>query len=164
MPLQYATGRVRIEWSSSADGDLVKIAGQLDELAELAKFCDRLGDPVRFDLEQVTFVNSIGLREWVKTLRALEARNARVILSRCSEAVVHHMNMVLAARGNAAIESFFAPYECEKCGHCASLCLDVAEHLDTFRSMEMPTRPCSACGATARMADLPESYLLFLES
>ena len=69
-----------------------------------------------------------------------------------------------AARGNAAIESFFAPYECEQCGHCASLCLDVAEHLDTFRSMEMPARPCTACGGTARMADLPESYLLFLES
>ena len=164
MPLQFATGRLRIEWSSSDSGDRVVLNGQLDELAELAAFCERLGTNVIIDLEQVSFVNSIGLREWVRTLRALDQRGAQVTLSRCSEAVVHHMNMVLSARGRAAVESFHLPYHCDRCDRQVSVCLSVAEHLETFRHMQVPEQPCAGCGRAMEMSDLPETYLMFLES
>lgn len=164
MPLQFATGRLRIEWSSSDHGDHVVLNGQLDELCELAAFSERLGTTVIFDLEQVSFVNSIGLREWVRTLRALDGRGAQITLSRCSEAVVHNMNMVLAARGRAAVDSFHMPYHCEFCDRHISVCLSVAEHLDTFRLMQAPEQHCSECGRAMQMSEMPETYLMFLES
>ncbi len=164
MPLQFATGRLRIEWSSSDAGDLVVLNGQLDELCELAAFTQRLGKNVTIDLEQVSFVNSIGLREWVRTLRALDQRGAHVTLSRCSEAVVHHMNMILAARGRAAVDSFHMPYHCDFCDRHISVCVSVAEHLDTFRHMQVPEQRCAGCGRAMEMSEMPETYLMFLES
>jgi len=164
MAVSYVTGRVEIEWSTSAEGDRVRLVGQLDELASLADFTGKLGGEVRFDLEQLTFINSMGLREWVRTLDALQGRNAHVTLARCSEAMVRQMNAVVVARGSASIESFFAPYECRPCDRVDSICLEVISHLDTLRELRFPTRLCAGCGAPMEPIELAESYLLFLES
>jgi len=163
MQERFTTGRVQLEWSQFGMEYRIAVVGQIDERAELVGFADRFTDNVVIDLANVSFVNSLGLREWIRMLYTLAERGVDVTLSRCSESMVHQMCMVVAAKGDSKIESFFAPYECDACGHVASVCLDVKEHLAAFRRLEVPDEPCPECSAGMEFNEIPERYLLFLE-
>ena len=163
MQERFTTGRVELEWSQFGMEHRVAVDGQIDERAELVEFSERLTDTVVIDLANVSFVNSLGLREWIRMLYELQERHVEVTLSRCSESMVHQMCMVVAAKGDSKIESFFAPYECDACGHVASVCLEVEENLAAFRRLEVPDEPCPECGQGMEFNEIPERYLLFLE-
>jgi len=143
---------------------LVTLTGQIDERADLPGLADRLGGDVQFVLEEVSFINSIGTRNWCRLMHRLIDAGARIHFARCSEAMVQQMNMVVDVKGTAAIDSFFAPYLCPVCQHEASLLVEVAPNLDRLRAGDVPTQPCPACSASMEFAELPERYLLFLDS
>jgi anti-anti-sigma regulatory factor len=156
-------GRVSVAVERTPAGDLLTLDGEMDDRATLSDLTDQLADNVIVDLGGVRFINSVGVREWILFLRALEDEGRRIVLRNCSEPMVHQMNMVVEARGPAEIESFYAPYLCETCAGEASIVLDVASHLPALKAQQMPTRPCPDCGGTMVFDDFPNRYLLFLE-
>jgi anti-anti-sigma regulatory factor len=159
--VRLTTGRLEIDWTPGRE-HFVVMHGQLDERADLESFAKQLADAVVLDLERITFINSIGVREWIRMLRALEMRKVRVVLRRCSEALVLQMNMILEMQTGTTVESFFAPYLCEDCGHESSRCLDVREHAAGLRRMQLPPQPCGECGSMMQFSEIPARYLLFL--
>lgn len=156
-------GRLDVRIEPTPTGSLVTLAGQVDDQSTLSAMAAELAGDVVIDLGGVRFINSIGVREWIGLLAGLEARGAKVTLRACSEPMVHQMNMVMEARGGAAIESFHVPYVCDACGGSASLILQVAAHAAALASRQVPTQRCPDCGGTMQFDDFPNRYLLFLD-
>jgi anti-anti-sigma regulatory factor len=155
--------RLDITVTTSDGGHLVTMSGQVDERSSIADYTGMLEGSVILDLEKVSFINSVGVRDWIRTLRELRERGVAVTLRRCSEAIVHQMNMIVEVRAGAEIESFFAPYECEDCGYEASMQLDAREHRELLARREAPVLGCAECGGSMTFSELGERYFLFLE-
>jgi anti-anti-sigma regulatory factor len=155
-------GRVEIAIVRERDQTLVRIDGQLDERAELLALVDQLRGKLVLDLAKVSFINSMGVRKWTELLLGLRQRCPSVTLRQCSEAMVYQMNMIIEARGDAHIESFYAPYHCDGCGHEESMCVSVPPNLAELRDQKAPELPCPQCDATMVFSEIPERYLLFL--
>ena len=160
--MKFTTGRLEVELSSAGKESRVELSGQLDERAELARVVEKIEGSVVFDLAAVSFINSIGVREWVRLLRQLHEKNVRVILRRCSEAMVHQMNMIVETVAHTRVESFFVPYMCVACGAEASMCIEVEPHLAELRHMQAPTQECLECGGKMSFSEIPARYLLFV--
>src|SRR5947208_7414 len=153
--MRISTGRLEIDWTPVGRDNFVAMQGQIDERADLENFAKSLADSVIIDLEKITFINSIGVREWIRMLRNFELRRVTVALRRCSEAMVHQMNMIVEMQTGAVVESFFAPFLCEDCGHEASRCIDLKENISALRRMETPSMPCTDCGSAMQFNEIP---------
>jgi len=156
-------GRLEIGVSRTPDGDVLTLKGQLDDQATLSELLDQIGTHVIIDLGGIRFINSVGVREWIVFLGALVERGTRVVLRRCSEPMVHQMNMVVEAGAGAQVESFFAPFVCSGCGSEQSVAIQVALIKDQLLARTVPPQPCPDCGDSMRFDDFPNRYLLFLE-
>lgn len=154
-------GRVEVERQDESAGTVVLLNGQIDENANLVALADELPKRVTFDLGLVSFINSMGVREWIRLLRALEARGVAVRLARCSEAMIHQINMIVDAQGHAEVASFFAPYACNSCGFETSLVVDVDVHKQRLQEYDAPELPCPHCEQPMQFSELPERYLAF---
>ena len=90
-----------------------RISGCIDDT--LTNFSSLFsGEPDLFiNLEEVTAINSFGIREWIKLMRML--KNARIQLTHCPKLFIDQVNMVSGVLPeNAQIVSFYVPYFSEK--------------------------------------------------
>ena len=70
-------GRLDVQIS----GNRVAFAGRIDDSAALGELVAKLPPgPIVIDTDGVTFVNSIGIREWRRLMRALRDRGSAVTL------------------------------------------------------------------------------------
>jgi anti-anti-sigma regulatory factor len=144
-------------------GDALALAGAIDETAALPQLLTRArGGHLVLDLGAVTFINSLGVRDWIRMQAAAQEANLAVELRRVSEPLVHQLNMIIATRGAARITSFFAPYACDACGREESLLIDAAVHHDRLLRLEPPPMACPECAAPMVFNDFPERYFSFL--
>jgi len=155
-------GRTVVSVGRAGDAHLVTIEGEMDDEATLSDLVDQLDGKVIIDLGGVRFINSVGVRAWIIFLHGLAEKHCRVVLRNCSERMVHQMNMVFEARGEAEVESFQAPYVCDECAAEHSVTLPVAPNRAAFELFKVPTQKCPDCGGTMQFDDLPNRYLLFL--
>ncbi len=160
--MKFTTGRLEVALSSSGQEHHVVLSGQLDERADLGQVADKLSGTVVLDLEHVSFINSIGVREWIRLLRALHEKGVRTTLRRCSEAMVHQMNMIVETVTHARVESFYVPYMCDACGGEASMCLEMEPHLAALKKLEPPVQVCPECSGKMTFSEIPARYLLFV--
>jgi len=140
---------------------VLTLSGQIDEFSRLGELASQLVPPLTIDLAGIRFINSIGVREWVRFLRVL-CPLGEVKLRRCSEPMVMQFNMIAGTLGKAEVESLLAPYECRACGLEESVELLVARDLALGLRSAPPERPCPRCGGQLSFADSPAHYLLFL--
>ena len=155
--------RTRASVSSSPAGDVLTLAGDIDDTASLTDYIAELRtNQVIIDLTGVTFINSVGVREWITFLDQLGQRGLKITLRNVSEPMVRQMTMVMEARGDATVESFFAPYTCPKCGDERALLINVGQHHDALAAQTPPALPCASCGAAAEFDEFPNRYLSFL--
>jgi hypothetical protein len=71
---------------------------------------------VVLDLADVTAINSVGIREWIKWIKAFPA-NVQISVRRCPKIIVDQINMVAGFLPSAAVvESFFVPYYSDATG------------------------------------------------
>ncbi len=148
-------GRLEIEVS----GSRVVLTGRIDDSATT------LGDllvhvppgDVVLDTSGVTFINSIGMREWMRLIRALRDRG-RVTFERVADVLITQMNLIPEFKG-VDVASFHAQYLCPACGVEDTPVIDVATHGAALRTMQAPKMPCPECGAAMDLADFPERYL-----
>ncbi len=156
-------GRLEAVVDGDARTRTITLRGRLDETAALSARAAAWAAPeVTIDTAEVAFINSIGVREWMRLLRGLNDAGAKVKLLRCAEVIIEQINMIDDARGGAEVLSFHAPYECTKCGLEASMLIDVAEHLAQLRKMEAPARACPDCTQPMELYEVPEKFFTFL--
>lgn len=154
-------GRMTID----SQGDQLVIAGAIDETAALHEMVSRAKNgKLNLDLAAVTFINSLGVRDWIRMQAAAQQQNIAVQLRRVAEPLVHQLNMIIATRGNAQVTSFYAPYACDACGREESLLIDAVANGPALVRLEPPPMTCPECGAQMAFNDFPERYFSFLSS
>jgi eukaryotic-like serine/threonine-protein kinase len=154
-------GRMTIESRS----DTVVLGGAIDEAAALHEMIARATNgALNLDLAAVTFINSLGVRDWIRMQAAAQQARLVVELRRVSEPLVHQLNMIIATRGNATVTSFFAPYACDACGREESLLIDAIANGPALARLEPPPMTCPECGAQMVFNDFPERYFSFLST
>jgi hypothetical protein len=145
-------------------GDALLIGGAIDEAAALHEMVGRAnGGRLVLDLGGVTFINSLGVRDWIRMQAAAQQAGLAVELRRVAEPLVHQLNMIIATRGNATVASFFAPYACDACGREESLLIDAVAHGAGLAALQPPPMKCPECGAQMAFNDFPERYFSFLQ-
>ena len=152
-------GRISIE----LQGDVLVIKGAIDESAGLTALLERAQDRrLVLDLGGVTFINSLGVRDWIRMQAGAQRAGIAIDLRRVVEPLIHQLNMIIATRGTARVTSFFAPYACDGCGLEDSLLIDAVAHAQGLAKLEPPAMTCAECGARMEFNDFPERYFSFL--
>jgi hypothetical protein len=151
----FRSGRLEVQLK----GARAVLTGRIDDSCQLGEFASRLppGDVV-IDTGGVTFVNSIGMREWGRFVRALRERGS-VTLEAVADVLMAQMNLISEFLGTVRITSFHASYLCPACGFEASLLIDALAHAAALRQLQAPALPCPECRAAMELADFPERYL-----
>jgi anti-anti-sigma regulatory factor len=142
--------------------DAIALDGVIDESSFLGELLPGGPGLLRLDLAGVTFINSLGVREWIRFLATAAQSGVKVELGRVSEPLIQQLNMIVAARGQAQVLSFFAPYACDACGREESLLIELAPHRARLARGEAPAARCPECGADMAFNDFPQRYFLFL--
>ncbi len=161
------TPLVRGKLEVTIEGDAARrraiLVGRVDESSHLDELVSQIAaSEVVIDTAGVYFLNSIGVRDWIRLLRGLDQCGSKVVLEGCSEPLVAQLNLIPNARGTAVVASLHAPYLCDGCGLDAAMLLPIASYADELRAMKPPVLRCPECGGTMRLADLPERYFTFL--
>jgi anti-anti-sigma regulatory factor len=157
------TSESRSRMTVTEQGDALALAGAIDETAALHELLDRAREGhLVLDLAAVTFINSLGVRDWIRMQAAAQKAGLAVELRRVSEPLVHQLNMIIATRGAAQVTSFFAPYACDACGREESLLIDAIAHRERLLRLDPPPMVCPECAAQMAFNDFPERYFSFL--
>jgi anti-anti-sigma regulatory factor len=152
-------GRITID----RQGDVLLVAGAIDEGAQLPELIERAQHQrLVLDLGGVTFINSLGVRDWIRMQSGAQRAGVAIELRRVAEPLVHQLNMIIATRGASRVTSFFAPYACDGCGHEDSLLIDAVSHAQGLRRLEPPAMTCLQCQGPMEFNDFPERYFSFL--
>src|SRR5882724_8493313 len=144
------------------DGVLV-LTGAIDETAAIPELVSRArAGKLALDLAGITFINSLGVRDWIRLVAIAQQQKLTLELRRVAEPIIHQLNMIIATRGNSNVLSFFAPYACDACGREESLLVDAVAHRAGLARLEAPPQTCPECGAAMVFNDFPERYFSFL--
>lgn len=145
-----------------ANGQLV-LSGAIDENAGLDGLLGHAqGGKLALDLAAITFINSLGVRDWIRLQATATQQHIQIELRRTAEVLVHQLNMIIATRGTSHVASFFAPYACDACGREESLLIDAVAHGAALAQLQPPPMTCPECGAAMAFNDFPERYFSFL--
>lgn len=96
---------------------VLEVKGNIDEDANFTP--PDLGShmAVALDLEEVTAINSVGIREWIKWVKTMPA-SVKLSVRRCPKIIVDQINMVAGfLPSGTIIESFYVPYYADSSGN-----------------------------------------------
>lgn len=120
----------------------VQLIGSIDEDADFKELLDLTQSTISFDFDKVAMINSCGIREWIKFIEKIPEQ-CRIIYRNCPQIIIEQINMVHGFfRQGARIESFYAPYYCDKCGKEAKIHIKS----DQVKNRKAPTADCPHCG------------------
>ena len=141
----------------------VTFAGRIDDSTNFGELQRQIppGDLV-IDTGAVTFINSIGMREWMRLLRGLQGRT--VSLERVADVLMTQLNMIRDSTKGTRIVSFHAQYVCPNCGAETAPLVDAVAHAHLLRQMQAPRLPCPECGSAMELGDFAERYLTIFRS
>ena len=136
----------------------VELIGAIDEDSDFKELQGLEQKNVVFDFDKVTMINSCGIREWIKFLDIIPEK-INIIYRNCPQIIIEQINMVHGFfRKGASIESFYAPYYCEKCGK------ETKMHLksDQVKNRKAPKLECPKCGDEMDFDAIEAQYFSFL--
>ncbi len=149
------------QWTIVREGERTRVVlrGDFTEATRFEDLLPAMVGRVVFDMAQVTYMNSLGVRAWCEFLRA--ARIQGYEFHACSVPFVLQASMVHDVIGRGTVTSFFAPFHCIACDHQEERLLQSAAILAA--ALEPPAFKCPSCGGSLEFDDLPERYFAFLQ-
>jgi CheY-like chemotaxis protein len=136
----------------------VVLKGDFTEATSFDELLPAMVGRVDFDLAQVTYMNSLGVRAWCEFLNRATIQGYE--FHACSVPFVLQASMVEDVLGRGTVTSFFAPYHCSSCDHQEERLLQSAAILAA--SQQPPTFACTKCDGELTFDDIPERYFAFL--
>jgi hypothetical protein len=153
-------------WDVSPEPDgtlLVTFQGDFREHTDLSRLIPRLTGRVVFDMSRVRYINSAGVRHWVRFVRGLTAVESYRFV-RCSVAFVTQVSMVPEAVGRGVVESVMVPFACDDCELEEERLVQTAVLCGQGSwPPELPTFMCPRCGGELVFDDVPARYFAFLQ-
>ncbi|WP_413560380.1 hypothetical protein [Bdellovibrio sp. HCB209] len=91
------------------------LEGPISEKTALYDYNIKNATELILNLEKVTFINSIGVKNWINWTLKIPSQ-ATITLIKCPFVIVNQVNIVHGFLPNRArVQSFFAPFICESC-------------------------------------------------
>lgn len=137
------------------------IKGNVDEDASFTPPDIGSNTLVTLDLEKVSAINSVGIREWIKWIKAFPP-SVRLTVRRCPKIIVDQINMVAGfLPQGTVIQSFYVPYYSDASG---SEKMVLFENGKEFRDGELfpPSDVKDESGETMEMDVIEAKYFKFL--
>ena len=151
----------RLDIRVDAAARRITLVGRIDDNAVLTAVPQQVpAGPVTIDTSGVTFINSIGMREWIRLIRLLDDRGDAITLERVADVLITQMNLIPEFRDRVRIASFHAQYLCGNCGAEAAPVVDAIAHASELAETRAPRLPCPECGQAMELGDFPERYLM----
>ncbi|MCB0421514.1 MAG: hypothetical protein KDD61_10995 [Bdellovibrionales bacterium] len=89
-------------------------SGQIDEDASFDTANISAAKRVKINLENVSAINSCGIREWIKWIKTASGAE-EIVYQNCPKVIVDQINMVAGfLPENGRVESFYVPYYSEE--------------------------------------------------
>ncbi len=136
----------------------VELIGAIDEDADFEELIGLEQKTINFDFDKLTMINSCGIREWIKFLEKIPEKT-HIVYNSCPKIIIEQINMVHGFfRKGASINSFYAPYYCEKCGK------ENKVHLksEQVSNRKAPKTECPNCGEAMDFDAIEAQYFSFL--
>lgn len=154
---------IAVNITKEQDWEWIEYIGPINEESEvhLAKIAANLGPKVRIKLDQVTMVNSCGVRSWVNFMRDIESGRT-IEFHRCTSEIVMQINMIPSFKGNATIYSVFGTYTCDNCGSHKNILFEKNKNLPDSESEDIPPPACDGCGEEMEMEEIEEEFFAFV--
>lgn len=147
-----------LEITAGDDVTEVVIAGVIDEHADLSAI-PSIETKTRINLKGVRRLNSVGIRNWVDTMRALTDNARSVEFVECSSSIIDQLNMISGFLAHAPVKSFYGPMLCPHCDTETNHLFDAGECRQIDR---LPKVSCPSCKLPMELEDDEDTYLLFL--
>jgi anti-anti-sigma factor len=135
----------------------IDLHGAINEHTDLDALATSLRGPTTLHAGDVDYINSIGVRTWIRFARRCDADGVQLTLVALSPVLVAQLNMIAGFVGGAKVRSVLAPFVCPACHTATSTLIDLDG--DVHASLAVPV-PC-VCGAAMEFDDLPELYFAF---
>ena len=131
--------------------------GVIDEDANFDKIKSLGMNQFVFDFNNVTMINSCGIREWIKYLDNLG--EAKIIYMNCPQIIIEQVNMVHGfIRKGIVVDSFYAPYFCTSCDTGKKILLKSSE----VAGFKPPVKHCNTCKSELEFDAIEKQYFSFL--
>ena len=96
---------------------VLDVKGNVDEDANFTPPDLGSSTTVALDLHEVTAINSVGIREWIKWVKTMPA-SVKLSVRRCPKIIVDQINMVAGfLPAGTVVESFYVPYYADASGN-----------------------------------------------
>lgn len=151
--------RLTINKQVLADELDVELIGAIDEDSDFKELLGLAQKHISFNFDKVNMINSCGIREWIKFIEQIPAAST-ISYNNCPQIIIEQINMVHGFfRKGASINSFYAPYFCEKCGKESKVRLEASQ----VKNRKAPKVDCPNCGEEDMDFDAIEAqYFSFL--
>ncbi len=142
---------------------VVALSGAVDEDAVFSALEVGSSSDVSFDLDKVTAINSVGIREWIKWLKEIPS-TVKITVSKCPKVIVDQINMVSGfLPPGTVVESFYVPYYSEESGsEKMVLFVNGKEYKDG--QINLPSEVKDDSGEVMEMDIIEAKYFKFLKS
>lgn len=136
----------------------VELIGAIDEDVDFKELIGLEQKTVSFDFNQVSMINSCGIREWIRFMEKIPEKST-VIYKNCPQIIIEQMNMVHGFfRKGSQIESFYAPYFCESCNKEAKVHILASQ----VKNRKAPKENCPTCNEEMEFDAMEAQYFSFL--
>jgi hypothetical protein len=139
------------------------ISGDLNEDASFAGLSIAVGMPIILDLEYVTSINSVGIREWIKWIKSLPSATP-LRVRKCPKIVVDQVNMIAGfLPSGTVVESFFVPYFSEETNSEKMVLFQLGKHYDAAGQLAPDEDVKDDAGNDMEMDVIAAKYFKFLK-
>jgi CheY-like chemotaxis protein len=139
----------------------VSLHGDFTEKTDLSLLSKGLEGVQRidFNMREVRYISSAGVRVWSEFLGALGPR--AYSFRHASIAFMSQVAMIPSMTGSGDIVSFEAPYHCETCDYDDVRLLEHKSLVNVHGTIVPPPLHCSSCGGELLFDDIPRRYFAF---
>jgi len=138
----------------------LRLSGSIEETVNLEEMVGPTPQEVRIDCKEITRINSVGVKGWIKYFQSLQAKNVKLAFFQCSTAIVEQVNLISNFVCGGTVESIYVPFACTNCK---------AELIALFKTadlnadaIQLPELKCTKCSGKAVFDDIEEEYFSFL--
>lgn len=142
----------------------VEVTGNVDEDANFQPVDVGSATSVALDLNGVTAINSVGIREWIKWIKAFPP-TVQLSVHRCPKIIVDQINMVSGFLPPATrIESFFVPYYADATGSEKMILFTNGKEYKDGGVLDFPAEVKDDAGELMEMDVIEAKYFKFLKA
>lgn len=149
----------------------IKFIGSISENSKFPEVnLDKISD-VSLDFGDVPYINSAGVRHWVKWMWHFEKEKQGVGFSirRCPSRIVRQIHAIIGfVPKSTSIESFLIPYACDACSANVEKFCNVEpffkNSLENFTKILNETMICLKCGSKMELDAAPEDYFALIQT